>query len=231
MPIEITRTGQIGLQIINTTSGFVTETVTPAVPKAQKTAKTDNPIEIKELKDITHIDQIDFSALREYAKKYAKTSSIPGNTEAVTMITQNDDGKFYSITAAASYPAGSTPEDQGRYAQRDETNKKKSYQYRLDALKRVKVASKVADINTLGATIICIKIPTAGMLVNAVQYGIDTIITRSKVQMDFDQDRHAVFATFRAAKILEHKLVKNPKPKKNGHQPAAIPEIQLYDRD
>jgi hypothetical protein len=75
---------------------------------------------------------------------------------------------------------------------------------------------------------ICTQTPTAGMLVNAKQYGIETIVTSDSFKIDLKKPRDRLLAKFITNGVFKHitashKTTSAKKAKKNGHQPAAAP--------
>lgn len=214
--------GKVGMALIDTKAGKIVEHIAPFVPKRERGVYSENPVEIEELEGITSFDQIDMTKILKLTKQHAKSSKTPRKVEAVTLIQQDPlNGKFYRITASASLPPGFRMSESKKFFEHDEHTEKRSYLYLMDALKRSKIAAIDMGLNTHGAKAVCTRIPTSGMLVNAVEYGITDFYTDKSLTVKWDRpelkEKFKVFYKFIKKSII-NRIEVEPLQNGNNHE-------------
>lgn len=187
----IAQNGRVGLIALDLKNKEIAQTIAPIPKQGTPKVKLENPIEVKILEGITSFDQINTQAILAQTKAAAKSSTIPSNQEATTLILEHE-GEFYAITAAASLPPGFKASESMHLLNHDLHTKKRSYLFQEDSLKRCKVTAKAMGLNTNGSMMICTQIPKGGMMINATLYGVDKLITKNKLTIDFDKEGHKV---------------------------------------
>ena len=180
---EIAKNGKIGLFSIDTDTAEIKKEIAPIHNEGHKDVLIENPVQVQVLLDVKSFDEIDTSEILLMTKRAAKKSTIPNNKEATTLITEVD-GKFIAITAAAALPPGFKASESKQHFEHDENTKKRTYKYVMDALKRCKMTAKALGLNTQNSMAVCTRTPTSGMLINAVLYGVDKLVTKSEYKLE-----------------------------------------------
>jgi len=170
---------------------------------------TENLILVETLHTTQDFDQFDLAYYMKAAEQLAEISSLPQNKEAVIGIGKNAHGTWITIGATASLPPGFTYETDKHVLDKDTAIKKKSYQYKMSAAKRVMMAAIKLGVHFGEGGLICTTPPPSGMVLNAFAYGVRTIVTLPITTALGDKDAMALSQLHHAG-LLTHRII-NPK--------------------
>ena len=231
---KIAKRGQLGVAFLDIQTGekewFVKR---PSLKKkSSRPVYIENAVQIDEIEGEHSLESFSLKDAMGLAQAAAKNSTvIPG--EGVIILGRDAQNKWHAIQAACSLPPGFSARSDKDLFEQDRQQTKRTYQYLMPALKRAMMAAIKGGISLEGGVVVATRVPPSGMMVNAIGYGLETLVTPHG-KLDMGQSNHKQLAQFVHKGILEHQPVdaKNPylkngngKGYSNGHH--HTPELDI----
>lgn len=210
MLVRIAKQGRIQFSLVNPNAERVTSRY--KLEKEERPfAPMENPIAF-DVMDIDVFEDFNHAAVLGEAEIIAHRSTLEDNEEAAIVVGQRkSDGRWVKISASASLPPGFTYAEDQLLLDSDREREKRSYNYRMSALKLALVAAIKEGVDLETGAAYCTTVPISGMMINAVSYGIKTIITPF---MDLDEDNpdHDALKLLSESNIITHRMIEPEAP-------------------
>lgn len=143
----------------------------PAAPPQSRTT-----IKCVPLAAVKTLADIDMAALMNTVTEYAQEVSGLGHDKASMVVGKDAGGAWNAILASAGLPPGFDENRAHSFRSREGRIGKSSYRYIMSATKRAMIAAIKLGISLEGGALLSTSPPRSGMLVNAIGYGLKTLI-------------------------------------------------------